>query len=307
MTADKTYLAVPTLTGFTIVRGSIKEAKEYTNNATGQQFGRVETGARRFDAVLTTYQPVVKLVEGVPKIVRYTDLGNDEFTFPDEVPTAQAEAEGPVVVGMADALDSGVLQSLRDVLVEVMSTSIPDFATQPQEMAAVGVPRYFHIDRIEFSGRSDKAKEAKLNVLLGVYEDAACTKIKRYIQQDFVSGETISEKEKLKTAWQERLTANIAEATNKETSIERKKELANEATALGKQIEAITAELEDLQPLSLVVAKPAAKSAIREITESVLTQAKVVKPASYGAISVEELMTRFDDSYAELTAAIAKA
>lgn len=307
MTADKTYLAVPALTGFTIVRGSVKEAREYTNNQTGQQFGRVETGARRFDAVLTTYQPVVKVVEGVPTVVRYTDLGNDEFSFPDEVPTAQEEAGGPVVVGMADALDSDVLQSLRDVLVEVMTGSIPDFATQPSEMAAIGVPRHFHIDRIEFSGRSDRAKEATLKVLLGVYEDAACTKIKRYIQQDFVSGEIITEKTKLKTAWQERLAANIAEATSKETSVERKKELADEATALGKQIEAISAELDDLQPLSLVVGKPAAKSAIREITESVLTQAKVVKPASYGAISVEALMTKFDGSYAELTAAIAKA
>ena len=307
MTADKSYLAVPALTGFTIVRGNIKEAKEYTNNATGQSLARIETGARRFDAILTTYQPVVKVVEGVPVIVRYTDLGNDEFSFPDEVPTAQEEAGGPVVVGMAEALDADVLKSLRDVLIEVMTGSIPDFASQPQEMAAIGVPRHFHIDRIEFAGRSDRAKEASLKVLLGVYEDAVCTKIKQYIQQDFVSSEVIAEKETLKKAWQDRLSANITEATSKDTSVERKKDLTNEAAALGKQIEAITTELDDLQPLSLVVNKPAAKSAIREITESVLTHAKVVKPASYGAINIEALMGKFDASYAELTQAIAKA
>ena len=307
MTADKSYLAVPTLTGFTIVRGAVKEAREYTNNATGQSFGRVETGSRRFDAVLTTYQPVVKIVEGVPTVVRYTDLGNDEFSFPDEVPTAQEEAGGPIVVGMVDVIDADVLKSLRDVLVEVMTGSIPDFASQPQEMAAIGVPRFFHIDRIEFAGRTDRAKEACLKVLLGVYEDEPCTKVKRYIQQDFVSSELIAEKQALKTAWQTRLTANIAEATAKETSVERKNELANEATSLAKQIETISSQLDDLQPLSLVVNKVAAKSAIREITESVLTNAKVVKPASYGAINVEALMDRFDESYQGLVQAIVKA
>ena len=55
MSADKTYLAVPTVTAFTLVRAKIKEGREYTNNLTGQSFQRVETGGKRVDATLTPF------------------------------------------------------------------------------------------------------------------------------------------------------------------------------------------------------------------------------------------------------------
>lgn len=301
MTADKTYLAVPTLTAFTLVRAKIKEGREYTNQLTGQSVQRIETGGKRVDAKLTTYQPVR---DG--QVIRYTDLGDDEFTYPESAPALQAEAGGTPVTTMDDLLDTSVIQSLRDVLVEVMTGSIADFSDQPVEMAAVGVPRYFHIDRIQFDGREDRAREANLRVLLGVYADIECTILKKYIQQDFVSAAVIAELTAQRDQWQEQLTAATTERNAAGTTDERKQMLASQIDQLTKQIAETQSRLDDLQPLSMVVAKPAIKSAIREITEAVLTDAVENRP-QYSSIDVAALMARFDGAFASLVAAINRA
>lgn len=307
MNADKLYFAVPALSAFSIVRGSVKENREYTNRATGQNFARVETGARRFDATLTTYQPVVEIVDGKPVVVRYVDLGDDEFSFPEEVPTAQEAAKGPVVVPMAEVADADVIQSLRDVLVEVMTGSIPDFATQDAGMQHIGVSRYFKIDRIDFFGRADKAKEAHLKVLLGVYGDPECTDVKKYILQDFVSAKVIAEKSELLASWKAALSNANAEIANKETSVERRSQLSAEVVQLSRQIAAGQSELDGLKPLSLIFSKPTVETIVGEITESVLKGAAKAKPETYGKISVEQLMARFSDSFKALVAAVSQA
>jgi DNA-binding FrmR family transcriptional regulator len=301
VTADKTYLAVPALTAFTLVRAKIKEGREYTNQLTGQSIQRVETGGKRVDTTLTMYQPVVR--DG--QVVRYIDLGDDSFSYPETAPSAQAEAGGTPITTMDQILDASVIQSLRDVLVEVMTGSIPDFAEQPPEMSAVGVPRYFHIDRIQFAGREDRSKEANLRVLLGVYEDRECTILKKYIQQDFVSAAVIAEKQKHKTDWQSRLTAVSAEMAAAGTTDERKAMLTAELDQLNAQLASVTAELDDLQPLAAVLQKPAIKAAIKEITESVLTDAVKNRP-QYAAIVVEALMSRFDAAWASFVASVAR-
>lgn len=300
MTADKTYFAVPALTAFTLVLSKIKEGREYTNQLTGQSIQRVETGGRRAEASLTMYQPVVR--DGV--VVRYVDLGDDSFTYPEVPPSAQAE--GPHVTAMGELLDQSVLDSLRDVLIDVMTGSIPDFATQPPEMVAVGVPRFFSVDRIQFSGREDRAKEATLRILLGVYEDAACTVLKKYIQQDFVSAAVIAEKTKLQTDWTARLAAIDTELAASGTTDERKAMLAPERAQIQSQLAAVTAELDDLQPLSAIVSRAPIKSAIREITEAVLLDSVAHRP-QYEGLQVTAVMDRFDTAYAGLVAAINRA
>lgn len=301
MTADKTYLAVPTVTAFTLVRASLRSGREYTNQLTGQSFQRLETEGRRVEASLTMYQPVIR--DG--QIVRYTDLGDDTFNYPETAPQLQAEAGGAPVTTMDQILDASVIQSLRDVLVEVMTGSIPDFADQPAEMSAVGVPRYFHIDRIQFAGREDRSKEASLRVLLGVYEDAECTILKKYIQQDFVSAAVIGEKTKQKTDWQSRLTAVSTELAAAGTTDERKAMLTAEREQLNSQLASVTAELDDLQPLAAVLQKPAIKAAIKEITEAVLDDAVENRP-QYSAIVVEALMAKFDAAWASFVASVAR-
>lgn len=302
MTADKTYLAVPTLTSFTLVRAKIKEGREYTNQLTGQSIQRVETGGKRVDAKLTTYQPVVR--DG--QVVRYTDLGDDEFTYPETAPTLQAEAGGAPVTTMDQILDASVIQSLRDVLVEVMTGTIADFADQPPEMSAVGVPRYFHIDRIDFSGREDRAREATLRVLLGVYEDEACTVLKKYIQQDFVAAVVLTEKQKQKTDWQARLAAIATELAASGTTDERKSMLTAERDQVQAQLAEISTQLDDLQPLGTVLSKPTIKAAIEEITHAVLDDAVANRP-QYSSIIVDALMSRFDNAYSGLVTAISRA
>ena len=301
MSADKTYLAVPTVTSFTLVRAKLRSGREYTNQVTGQSMQRLETEGRRVEAVLTTYQPVMR--DG--KVIRYTDLGDDLFNYPEVAPQLQAEAGGTVTT-MDQILDATVIKSLRDVLVEVMTGTIPDFADQPDEMSAVGVPRYFHIDRIQFSGRVDRAKEATLRVLLGVYEDPDCTVLKTYIQQDFVSAAVLAEKQQQKTDWSARLATISTELAAAGTTDERKAMLAADVSQLTTQIKTVTSELDDLQPMASVLERDAIKSAIREITHSVLDDAVVNRP-QYSAIRVDALMARFDDAFATLVAAITKA
>lgn len=301
MIADKSYFAVPTLTSLTIVRSRIREGREYTNQMTGQSIQRVETGGRRVDVALTTYQPVIR--DGV--VVRYTDLGDDEFSFPDVAPTMQAEAGGSPVTTMDELLDGSIIQSLRDVLVDVMTGSIPDFSAQPESMRVVGVPRYFHVDRIQFFGREDRAKEATLRVLLGVYADIDCTQLKKYIQQDFVSASVIAEKQKLVESATAQVATMTTEANASSTTEERKAMLQAQLSQLQSQIDEVSAELEDLQPLSLVVNKPAIKAALVSITEAVLTDAVTNRP-QYANIDVETLMLKFDAAYAGLVAAIEK-
>ena len=302
MVADKSYLAVPTLTSFTLVRAALRSGREYTNQITGQSIQRLETEGRRVEAVLTTYQPVVH--EG--KIVRYTDLGDDAFNYPDVAPSQQVEAGGSPVTTMDQILDVSVIESLRDVLVAVMTDSIPDFADQAPEMAAVGVPRYFHIDRIQFAGREDRSREASLRILLGVYEDRECTVFKKYIQQDFVSAAVIAEKSKLVTDWQSRLTAIAAEMIAAGTTDERKRMLTSERDQLLSRLAEVEGELQDLQPLAAVLGEPAVQSAIREITESVLNDAVKNRPA-YASIAVSKLMSKFEKAWASFVASVARA
>lgn len=304
MVADKSYLAVPTLTGFTIVRGAIKEAKEYTA-ANGQPLKRIETGAQRFDANMTTFQPVYGLdADGNPAVLRYVDLGTDEHSFPKEVPTQQVEAGGPVVVGMDTVLDAETLSSFKDILTSIMAADIPDFASQPVELSAIGVTRYFNIDRIAFAGRFDRPNEAMLELVIGVYSDIACTELRMVMVQKFVAAKIIEEKQALIAQWTKALANNRIEMAASETTVERKAELATYIKAHVAQIAAASLELTYLQPLAVVVAKPLIRSAMKTITESVLTQYKVVKPA-YANINVPALMSLFDPSFDQLVGLIA--
>lgn len=302
MTADKTYLAVPAMTAFTLVRNSLQAGREYQNQL-GQTMQRIETEGRRVEAVLTMYQPVMKVINGTPTIVRYTDLGDDTFNFPEKAPTLQSEAGGPPVTTMDKILDADLIASLRDVLVEIMTGAIPDFAEQPVEMAAVGVPRYFHIDRIRFSGREDRAREATLQVLLGVYEDPDCTVLKKYIQQDFVSAAVIADMQKQLSDLQARVASINAELAAPSTTDERKAALTNERSQHAGNIDKIQSQLDDVQPIAVVLSKSAIKNTLKEITEAVLESAVENRPA-YKDIDVDALISRFDAAYASLSAAV---
>ncbi len=305
MTADKTYLAVPTLTGFTIVRGDLKERRDYTA-PNGQPMPRIETGAQRIDAAVTVFQPVYGIVDGKPAVVRYLDLGTDEHSFPKEVPTQQEEAQGPKIVGMDTVIDADTLDGFKNILAEILSADIPDFAAQPSALNAIGVTRYFNIDRIQFAGRFDRPKEAFLELLIGVYADVECKELRMVMSQKFVSDSVLDERKGLIDSWKATLAGHFTESGLSSTTVERKAELAGYIKTLSNQIDRATEELSGLQSLAKVVTKPAIKDAMKEITESIFTQYRVVKPA-YSKISVESLMALFDSSFGQLVSLIAPA
>lgn len=314
MSADVIYHAVPTLTKFTLVRSKLPvEAKYATPD--GRQMTRNETGGRSFKAELTTFKPIVKKVGDELVVTGYLDLGVDEFKYLGE-PVEGAE---PGDTPMDKVLSDDDIQSMRDVLVEVMTESIPDFASQSEGVKAVGVKRYFNVDRIEFFGRDDQPKSAYLRVLLGVYGDEACTDLKTFVQQDFASASKIAELNKTLTDGKANVTKAQAEVTtlqatidDTETTLEQRKQAQDRKAVLLVEIERVSAnianvqkEVDQLQPLKSVFDKPALGAVVKALTQSVLEDAKANKPP-YKDLNVPGLLSMFDGAFASLAAAIAK-
>ncbi len=321
---DQVDFGTPTLTAFVLTRNSVKELRNY--QSANQTFKAIETGQRGFNATLTLFKPVLTVVDGVPKPVKYIDMGDDEIVYPGEAPTSQAVVEGvpagqeTQVVTMDDVLDADVIKSLRDVLVSVLTAQIPDFAAINTEAQPLGVKRYFHIDKIGFKGRYDKPKEAELKVVIGIYADKECTDIRRFLQQDFLSAAKIEERRKERTAFNDALTNTKAElksaqdelkttditVEHKERTEQRIRQLTADIKQREETLEKVDEELKDLKPMSLVIAKPEVKEAIKQITEAILLDQKA-RNESYAHIAVDSIIGLFDGAFADLVTVLSAA
>lgn len=221
----------------------------------------------------------------VTSYIANRDVGTIKYVFPKE---NKEDQDAVTMSSLLDSVDSDVLETWSTVILDEMANTFPVLADQPQEMLALGTPRYLRLDMIRVSIPYSGSKAVTATV--GIYLDQEYTQPVRYLELVFADGNSIRMREAELSRLNEMLTENQTILDSDQSTQQQK----DQATINIYNINNRTVELNDQLVANLIdlFSKESVVKGAKDLVKGLFTIKKQTDP-TWSNINVATLMGLF--------------